>query len=116
MPLSPSVRSTHSSRQGHTSDDRMSGEEEFVLAAFAFEPGRVSGSSAPCRRESKPWRRAYATAAAADGNVNSTCANVSSLPVHPMSGSIKGQERGSKRSFQSRVRAFPEVMAERAGL
>src|SRR5437899_1889391 len=48
-PLSPSVRSTHSSRQGHTSDDRMSDEEELALAAFAFEPGRASGLSVSCR-------------------------------------------------------------------
>jgi hypothetical protein len=55
-------------------------------------------------------------AAVAEGNVNSTCDNVSSQPVHPISGSIKGRERGSKRSLQSRLRAFPKVIAERTGL
>jgi hypothetical protein len=40
----------------------------------------------------------------------------SSLAVQPISGSMNWGERGSKRSFQSRVRALPEVIADRAGL
>jgi hypothetical protein len=55
-------------------------------------------------------------AASADGNVNSSWAKVSSPPVHPISGSMNGGERRSKRSCQLRVRAVPDVMAERAGL
>jgi hypothetical protein len=50
-----------------------------------------------------------------DGKESSTCANVSSPPIHPMRGSIKGGDCRSKRSFQSRERAFPEVITDRDG-
>jgi hypothetical protein len=54
-------------------------------------------------------------AASTDGNVSSTCASVSSPPVHPMSGSMNGAERRSRRSFHLRVLAPPDVIADRAG-
>ena len=47
-------------------------------------------------------------------NERFTFDKASSLPVHPISGSMKGAVLGSKRRFHTRVRG-PDVIAERAG-